>query len=229
MIDKKYFILTLAVPAVLATTADKAFAETFLTQEQALQFAFGKEAKSESEVKSLTKEQKKEFEKKLGFVFDPNKTDFTFYKSITDGNTTYAYIDVVPGKWGPITYVIALAPEGKVKDMAITELVERRGRYVKDRRFLDQFISKTTESKLELNKDIKQVAGATISSIGMNNGVTKVLALFKHFYLSKAAAPKPEETKNQPPKETKVETDNTATPPKEKTADEPEKTDGEKK
>ncbi len=168
---------------MVATTADRAFAETFLTKEQALEFAFGKEAKNEAEVKSLTPEQKTEFQKKLGFPFDPNKTDFTFYKGSVNGEAVmYAYIDVVPGKWGPITYVIAITPEGKIKDMAVTELVEKRGRPVKERRFLNQFIGKTTESNMVLNKDIKQVAGATISSTGMNNGVRKVLALFKHFY-----------------------------------------------
>ncbi|MBI5779019.1 MAG: FMN-binding protein [Planctomycetes bacterium] len=210
MFDKKgYFILTMAVPALVATTADRAFAETFLTHEQALEFAFGKEAKSETEVKSLTPEQKTEFQKKLGFPFDPNKTDFTFYKGLVNGEVVmYAYIDVVPGKWGPITYVIVITPEGKVRDMSVTELMERRGRPVKERRFLDQFIGKTTESNMVLNKDIKQVAGATISSTGMNNGVRKVLALFKHFYPPAEVINKTDEVlKNVFPKEAKVKSE----------------------
>jgi len=78
--------------------------------------------------------------------------------------------------------MLALEPDGKVKDAVVLELKERRGRPVKERRFLDQFFGKTIQDPIKLNKDIKGVAGATISSRGMSNGIRKLVYVFNELY-----------------------------------------------
>ena len=94
----------------------------------------------------------------------------------------YAVEDRVKGKWGPIDYMLGFDPDGKIKDVIVMELKERRGRPVKERRFLDQFKGKSIQEPIKLNKDIKGVAGATISSRGMSNGIRKLVYIFNELY-----------------------------------------------
>lgn len=160
------------------------FAETFYTVEEALKTLLPQAQEIKEETKILTEEQKKTIEKIAELKFGPElDKEFYFYIGQTDGKVTgYAIEDTVKGKWGPIHYMLAIEPDGKIKDAIVLELGERRGRPVKERRFLDQFIGKTITDPIKLKKDIKGVAGATISSKGMSDGIRKVTYVFDTLY-----------------------------------------------
>lgn len=160
------------------------FAEVFYTTEDALKVLLPQAQNIKEETKTLSEAQKGTISKIAALQFDPElDKEFHFYIGQTNGQVTgYAVKDTVKGKWGPIHYMLALEPDGKIKDVVVLELKERRGRPVKERRFLDQFIGKTINDPIKLKKDIKGVAGATISSTGMSNGIRKLVYAFNELY-----------------------------------------------
>jgi Na+-translocating ferredoxin:NAD+ oxidoreductase RnfG subunit len=104
----------------------------------------------------------------------------TFYFEMKDGKKTgVALIEVQPGKWGPVKYIVVLDMSGKVKNLAVMSYVEQRGRPIATRRFLDQFLGKTSKSPITVGKDIDAVSGATISSRATAFAVKKVVVLYE--------------------------------------------------
>jgi len=197
MIKKKVSILLIMTMAIqiglsIGTALHAKDAEILLTEEEAIHYIFSGIAEIKRDTRILPTEQwqklneilKKEYNSYLEKNLD---TKFNFFIGFSASGEVshYALIDVVPGKWGPITYVIGITPEGKVKDLAVMNYLEKRGRPVKERRFLDQFVTKCLSDPLKLRNDIKGISGATISSRGMVNGIKKALALVDVFYIKK--------------------------------------------
>jgi len=121
----------------------------------------------------------------MGFKFDKRyDKDFDFYIGKKDGKIfRYGAIETVPGKWGPIKFVIGFTPKGKVYDLSIISYSEIRGRPAKKRIFLDQYKGKTIKSRMRLKREIHAISGATITSRGMTNGVKKMLYVFNAVFL----------------------------------------------
>ena len=94
----------------------------------------------------------------------------------------YAFEDTVPGKWGPIDYLLGVYPHGKVIKVVVLSYQEKRGRPTAKPRFLKQFIHKTAEDPLRLRKDINGISGATVSSQAVTDGVRKLLNIFEEVY-----------------------------------------------
>jgi len=108
-----------------------------------------------------------------------------FYFGTKGGKKTgVAVMEMQPGKWGPVHYIVALDLEGKVTNMAVMSYIEQRGRPISTRRFLDQFIGKTIKSQLSVGKDVDAISGATISSRATAFAVRKVIALYASVYLA---------------------------------------------
>jgi len=109
----------------------------------------------------------------------------SFYFGTKGGKKTgVALMEMQPGKWGPVHYIVALDLAGKVTDMAVMSYVEQRGRPISTKRFLSQFIGKTSKSALSVGKDVDAVSGATISSRATAFAVKKVIALYGTVYLA---------------------------------------------
>lgn len=160
------------------------FAEVFYDAQEALEILLPEVKEIKEETRVLTPEQKKIVEEKAEVKLDPTlDKEFNFYIGESDGQILgYVINDTVKGKWGPIHYMLALEPDGKIKDALVLELKERRGRPVKERRFLEQYFGKTITDPIKLNKDIRQISGATISSRGMTNGIRKLVYVFNELY-----------------------------------------------
>jgi Na+-translocating ferredoxin:NAD+ oxidoreductase RnfG subunit len=110
-----------------------------------------------------------------------------------DGKKTgVALIEVQPGKWGPVKYIVALDLTGKVTNLAVMSYVEQRGRPIATRRFLGQFVGKTGKNAITIGKDIDAVSGATISSRATAFAVKKVVVLYDTFFLAGAEEKKGE-------------------------------------
>lgn len=179
-IYKKIFISN----AEVSLCFDDVYADTFYSAEEALKIILSKAQNVKEETKALTPEQKQSIAAAANINFDSElDKEYKFYTGEADGQIIgYAVEDTVKGKWGPIHYMLALDKEGKVSDVIVLELKERRGRPVKERKFLDQFLGKTKADPIRLKKDIKGVSGATISSTGMSNGVRKIVYVFNELY-----------------------------------------------
>lgn len=160
------------------------FAETFCTVQDAIKILLPEAQDIKEETKILTDTQKQAISKNADVQFNPElDKEYHFYIGQANGQIVgYAVENTVKGKWGPIRYILALDPEGKIKDVLILELKEKRGRPVKERKFLDQFLNMTISDPIRLKKDIKGITGATISSKGMSDGIRKIVYVFNELY-----------------------------------------------
>src|SRR5712672_2341411 len=86
--------------------------------------------------------------------------------------------DRVIGKHLFIDYAVALGPGGQVQRVEILQYRESYGGEVRQGSWLAQFSGKTRGSSLELNRDIRNISGATLSSLHVTEGVKRILGLY---------------------------------------------------
>ena len=196
---KRSFFFMGAVTALLATGfVSEDMALTLLTQEQALKEMFPDADKITPEVKQLSPDEITKCKSSLGgslvhFQKGSNssavaeKLEYTFYfASKGDQKLGVAIIEEQPGKWGPVEFILALDPAtAKIKNLAVMSYQEKRGRPIARRNFLDQFVGKGSSDKLAVQKDIRAIGGATISSECTCFTVRKVVVLYEMLYLKK--------------------------------------------
>ena len=88
----------------------------------------------------------------------------------------YFYYDHVVGKHLLIDYAVAVDADGRVRKVEILNYRESYGGEVHDASWLQQFVGKSSQSAMQMNSDIRNISGATLSSTHITEGVKKVLA-----------------------------------------------------
>ena len=101
----------------------------------------------------------------------------------------YAVICEEIGRHRPITFIVGVTPEGKVKDVAILMYRESQGDEVRHKGFLAQFAGKSLANPIMQHQDIRNISGATLSVRALARGVRKALAVIQAAYL--ASEPRP--------------------------------------
>jgi len=86
--------------------------------------------------------------------------------------------DRVVGKHLYIDYAVALTSSGAVHSVEILQYRESYGGEIRSPSWLAQFVGKTSGSALKINGDIRNIAGATLSSTHVTEGVKRVLAAY---------------------------------------------------
>jgi hypothetical protein len=86
--------------------------------------------------------------------------------------------DRVIGKHLFIDYAVALSTGGAVQMVEILQYRESYGGEVNSLSWLSQFVGKTSGSSLKINSDIRNIAGATMSSTHITEGVKRILAAY---------------------------------------------------
>jgi Na+-translocating ferredoxin:NAD+ oxidoreductase RnfG subunit len=86
--------------------------------------------------------------------------------------------DRVIGKHLYIDYAVALTPGGAVHRVEILQYRESYGGEIRSPSWLAQFVGKNGGSTLKVNGDIRNIAGATLSSTHVTEGVKRVLAAY---------------------------------------------------
>jgi Na+-translocating ferredoxin:NAD+ oxidoreductase RnfG subunit len=186
--------LRIMLVLLLAAALRPALGVVLLNNEAALKAMFG-DATVTTEAKKLTADQLKAVKTAMGDKWTlyqsgakaaegESETDpINFYFGNKDGKKTgVAVMEVQPGKWGPVKYIVALDLTGKVTNAAVMSYVEQRGRPISTKRFLSQFFGKTAKDPIMVGKDIDAVSGATISSRATAFAVKKVIALYGTVY-----------------------------------------------
>lgn len=90
-------------------------------------------------------------------------------------NGGYFIVDKVVGKHEYITYAVGINPNGTVKQIEIMQYNESYGYEVRNASWRAQFVGKSARSPLQLNGDIKNISGATLSSKHITDGVKRLL------------------------------------------------------
>jgi Na+-translocating ferredoxin:NAD+ oxidoreductase RnfG subunit len=88
--------------------------------------------------------------------------------------------DRVIGKHLFIDYAVALDPAGRVLRVDILQYRESYGGDVRGASWLAQFVGKTGASPLEVDRDIRNISGATLSSHHVTEGVKKIIGIYGH-------------------------------------------------
>lgn len=87
-------------------------------------------------------------------------------------------VDHVMGKHELIDYSVAVSPTGKVLQVEMLEYRESHGTQIRSKKWRNQFVDKTPESRLRLNDDIYNISGATILCRQVTDGIKRVLATY---------------------------------------------------
>lgn len=90
-------------------------------------------------------------------------------------------VDRVIGKHEFITYALALGADGTVRGIEILDYRETYGGEVRNPNWRRQFVGKRPGSQLRLEKDIKNISGATLSSRHVTDGVRRLLITYQMF------------------------------------------------
>ncbi|HEX2931461.1 MAG TPA: FMN-binding protein [Candidatus Binatia bacterium] len=95
------------------------------------------------------------------------------------GDATLGYAVIVEeiGKHRPITFIVGVGADRKIKDAALMVYREAYGGEVRDRRFLQQYRGKSLKDPLLPFRDIQNISGATMSVEAIGRGSKKALAL----------------------------------------------------
>jgi len=87
------------------------------------------------------------------------------------------YADRVIGKQEYIDYALAVDAAGRVLRVEVLAYRETHGWEIRNERWRSQFTGKTAKDPVELNADIANISGATLSSRHVTDGVRRLLAL----------------------------------------------------
>lgn len=189
------FMLTFLVMECILVTPSSAV--RLLTEEEALKEMFPEADSFVNETRVLDPEEMVRLKNRIKKLvlyqkgsqseMLAEKNDYVFYFAMKGGEKIgVAVMEMQPGKWGPVQFIIALDMDGKVKNLAVMFYVEQRGRPIARRSFLGQFIGKSSGNPIVIREDIRAISGATISSRCTAFTVRKVIALYENLYLDGA-------------------------------------------
>jgi hypothetical protein len=88
----------------------------------------------------------------------------------------FAQVGNVMGKDEPITFLVAIGPDDRLKDVDILVYREPRGGEVAYEPWRKQFRGKTAADSVRVGKGIRSISGATISVHAVTVGVRRMLA-----------------------------------------------------
>jgi hypothetical protein len=86
-------------------------------------------------------------------------------------------VDQVIGKHSPIRYAVALDAQGAVRQIEILEYSESYGGEVRLPAWRKQFVGKQHADQLELDQNIRNISGATLSCGHVTQGVRRLLSI----------------------------------------------------
>ena len=156
--------------------------DVYLTPEEAAKLMFPDSDHIRDEVITLSPEQKKLIQERIGWNFP--ETSFDFFIGETKGKIDgWALIQNTIGKHKPMTYMVGVDPQGEVLNVEVLVYRESRGSEVRKKRFNYQYQGKTPYHPIRINRDIINISGATMSVRSMSAGVKRSLVLVEELFL----------------------------------------------
>jgi Na+-translocating ferredoxin:NAD+ oxidoreductase RnfG subunit len=152
----------------LISSGGYASAKTYLTVEQA-QRSLCKGSALKSAPISLTKEQMKSIQQACKVRVRNNTLNA--WKTPDGG---WFIVDQIIGKHEYIDMAVALNSSGKVTGVEILEYRESYGHEIINPKWLAQFIGRGPGKRLEIDRDIRNISGATLSSVHVTEGINRL-------------------------------------------------------
>jgi len=167
----------ISIVAVVAAPVSVAAAATYLTAEQAQKALFPTADAFTAVDLSLTPDQ----QRAIGAAAGPQAPHGELRGWVAkrgDAILGHVFIDNVVGREDFITYGVGIGADGKLLPVEILDYRESHGGEIRDRRWLAQFAGRSDPGELRMRADIKNIAGATLSSEHVTAGVRRILALW---------------------------------------------------
>ena len=158
----------LLAPAVLAASTS-GYATTYLTVAQAQASIFPRTGFTAVPV-TLTSAQRAGIEKAGGV-----RVRSATLRAWRVDRGGWFLVDEVLGKHEFITYAIGIDAQGAVCGIEIMDYRETYGDQVRGEKWRAQFTGKTVAAPLQLDRDIRNISGATLSSRHITDGVKRLL------------------------------------------------------
>lgn len=170
------------IPGVIAgvTMAQStAFSSQYLTVDQAQKVCFPEASNWTETVVKMSSQQKSEIQSKSGI--DVRSDSQLVYKAFSKSRQFVGWliIDDVIGKHDYIHWALALNPNGTVRQIEILSYREAYGSEIRDQTWRAQFVGKSSASPLRLDRDIRNISGATLSSRHIVDGVNRLLSFYE--------------------------------------------------
>jgi electron transport complex protein RnfG len=166
--------LILIAPAALV--ASPGFAAAYLTIPQAQAELFPEATVFVEHKVELTDEQRKAIKALSGTRQRSNEV--LAWRAEKEGRLLgWFLVDEVVGKHEFITYACGLTPEGKVVGIDILVYRETYGYQVREADWRNRFVGKSLADAFELDKDVPNITGATLSCRNVTQGVKRLLAV----------------------------------------------------
>jgi FMN-binding domain len=162
----------IALP-VSALVAPSTFAVQYLTVDQAQRVIFPGKSFTAASV-NLTAAQRKAIQQASGVRVLRDEQQVW---RVTGGG--WFIVDEVVGKHEFITYAVGLNAHGSVKQIEVMDYRETYGGEIRNENWRAQFVGKTSQSELKLDRDIKNISGATLSCRHITDGVKRLLAFYE--------------------------------------------------
>jgi hypothetical protein len=166
----KFLLLPLGA---LVVHGGPAYGTVYLTLEQAQTLLFPG-ATFQADARTLTDEQVKAIERVSGVSV--RNRQLRAWRTSTGG---WFIVDQVVGKHEFIPFALALGEQGTVKGIEILEYREAYGGQIRDANWRRQFAGKQAGTRLRLDKEIRNVSGATLSCKHITDGINRLLATYE--------------------------------------------------
>jgi thiamine biosynthesis lipoprotein ApbE/Na+-translocating ferredoxin:NAD+ oxidoreductase RnfG subunit len=180
--------------------SQSAFSEDYISENDALKLAFSGLSKPIKKYRALSEKTKSELKKFLPSADIPASSSYWVSKKSGQASG-YAVIDNVIGKHRPITYIVALDENLKIKFIEVMSYRESRGGEVRGETWRSQFIGKSESDILRVGTTINNISGATLSCRSLTRDIKKNLTILdgirkKNSIDSMKPAPTPSENKS---------------------------------
>lgn len=157
-----------------AAAASAAIQTGAISREEALASAFPGAAIEESRV-YLTEEQAERIEEEARGSLSTRI--YARYVASRDGDVVgRAYVDTHVVRTKRESLLILLTPEGQIRRIEVTAFLEPR-EYLPPGRWLAQYDGEGLSDSLEIDRAIRPIAGATLTTHAVNAAARRVLAL----------------------------------------------------
>lgn len=163
-------------PVALVCAAAPAHATQYLSIAQAQRLLFPAASGFVEHSLTFTPAQRKAIARASGAA--PSKAQPLWEARGPSGRQGWLFVDRVLGKHELITYALALDPSGAVRGIEILDYRETYGGEIRNPRWRQQFVGKRYGAALQLDRDIKNISGATLSSRHVADGVRRLLATY---------------------------------------------------
>lgn len=167
-----------APPAIVVSIAGPAYSTQYLTIERAQTLAFPTATRFVPAHVIFQPSDVAAIERRSGQKVR-TRGQQVWQALVEDRLIGFFIVDYVIGKHLVIDYGVALDPDGRIRQVEILEYRESYGGEINSHRWLEQFVGKTARDPLQVDRDIRNISGATLSSHHVTEGIKRILAFYE--------------------------------------------------